>query len=90
MANLNENLQSMLEPVLKKEILDGILLKNITLTTGVLNHVSHKLQRPVIGYFVVRADASSNVWDSEDDNLNRDVFLDLRCSANVTVSLWVF
>lgn len=89
-SSIAQSISDMLRPLLAKEILDGRLVSEISLATGVTNHVSHKLQRAIQGWIVVKSNADSRFWDGEDSNINRQAFLDLHCSANCVVSLWVF
>lgn len=90
LGRLESNIENSFNPILSKEILEGSFLQNIALTTGVTNKVSHGLQRPVNGYIVVKKSADSVVYDSELTNTNKGVFLELLCSADTIVSLWVF
>ncbi len=76
--------------IVNREILDGILLRDIPLLTGQTNLVNHKLQRKAVGYIVVRNNANSVVYDSQDTNDHPNLSLALLCSADTTVSLWVF
>lgn len=90
LGRLESNIENSFKPVLSKEILEGSFLQDIVLTTGVTNKVSHGLQRPVNGYIVVKRNSNSVVYDNESSNTLKSTFLQLLCSANVTVSLWVF
>lgn len=78
------------QELLKKQIIEGNFLENIALNTGVDNLVSHKLGRPVQGYIVVKRDADANIWDTEAQNTMKTSFVNLRSSADCTISLWVF
>lgn len=78
------------QTLLPKEILDGNLLKDVDLVSGSVNMVQHKLARKSQGYLVIKKNANATIWDSEDINDFRDSFLQLRASADCTVSLWVF
>lgn len=71
-------------------LIDGVLIENVVLTTGITNHIPHKLQRPLIGWMITRMRANSIVWDSQDAAAQPAQILDLHCSANVTVDIWVF
>lgn len=68
----------------------GTLHRNLLLTSGVDNYIAHGLDRNLIGYFVVRRNANSQVWESATKNNFPDRDLILNVSAGVTVSLWVF
>jgi len=75
--------------VSKMPIINGVLVQNVPLTTGE-NTVEHKLGRKLLGYIVVGNSADSRIWDSQASNNLPSKTLVLNCSANTTVSLWVF
>lgn len=87
---LQENIDNALAPVLNSAIIDGILLQDVVLATGLTNKISHKLNRKPLGYIVIAKNANAQVWDSQATNLLPKSTLELLCSADVTVSLWVF
>lgn len=87
---LQDNLDDFFRPVINSPIIDGILLKNISLTNGVTNKIDHKLGRTLRGWKVVRQRASAIIWDTQDTNANPSTTLNLNCSAAVVVDLWVF
>ncbi len=76
--------------LISKPILDGVLLEDVVVTTGVVNAIPHQLGRELIGWMVVRQRASAIVWDTQDVNSNSAQTLFLNSSATVTVDLWVF
>ena len=80
----------MLEEIQKKQIVDGMLLQSVSLTSGVVNNITHKLSRNPTGYIVVTRSADCRVWDDQITNTQKDIYLKLRTSANVVVTLWVF
>lgn len=90
LSAVQDNIVRSLSSLLVKEILDGQILKNISLASGSINKVSHLLSRPVTGYIVIKKNANATIWDSESSNAQKDLFLTLNTSANCTVSLWVF
>lgn len=87
---LQENVDEFLLPITNSAIIDGILLTGVVLTTGTTNQVEHKLQRPPLGWIIVRQRANASIWDSQDSNNLKGRLLFLECSANVTVDIWVF
>ena len=87
---LQENVEQVLSPIVDKEILDGILIKDVQLITGQLNKINHLLGKRLTGYTVVRQNANATIWDSQDLSLSQSRTLTLNCSANVKISLWVF
>lgn len=91
-AELNrsqEYVQRAVGGIISSEILDGILLTNISLTTG-LNEVSHKLGRKIRGWIVVRKRANVDIWDEQDSNKKPGLTLRLQASGAVVADLWVF
>ncbi len=87
---LQTNLKQFLRPILKSSIIDGVLVKDLTLVTGSPNTVKHTLGRKLQGWIVVRQRASAIIWDDQDTNMIPSSTLVLQTSANVTVDLWVF
>ena len=71
-------------------MINGELLKDITLQSGVDNQVQHKLSRVPNGFFIVDKNAAADVWQSTTANKIKDRILLLRSSATVTINLWVF
>ena len=85
-----DNVEVSLNAVLNKEILDGILIQNVSILTGVTNVINHKLDRIPLGYLIIRKRADSRIWDLQDANNNKTKTLSLVCSADVTIDIWVF
>jgi hypothetical protein len=84
-----DNIATVVQPFLNSRILDGVLLKNISLSSGV-NTVAHKLGRKIEGWIVVRQRADARIWDIQDSNVNVTSTLKLQTSAAVVVDLWIF
>lgn len=76
-----------LQDIALKEIVDGGLLTDVVLVSGVANGIAHKLDRKPRGYLIVRRNGSAVVWDDLPTN---DKILTLFTTIDVTVSLWVF
>jgi hypothetical protein len=87
---VQSNIEQLIEPFLNSEITDGVLIKNISLDSSITNQVNHKLGRKPLGWIVVRQRANSIIWDSQDTNTKANRTLELSCSANVTIDLWIF
>lgn len=83
---LQENVEQVTSPIISKQIVDGILIRDISLTTGSIDIISHKLARKPVGYIIVKRSANSTIWDTAMNTSS----MELNCSANVTVSIWVF
>jgi hypothetical protein len=86
---IQDNISNIIDPLSSKELLQGQILTKIALTTGT-NNIAHKLDRRLLGWFIVRQRASATVYDTQDTNPSPDIFLRLVASANVTVDLYVF
>ena len=87
-----DEVRSAVNPVVQKPILDGVLLKSVSLTAGVGLQIPHGLGRKPIGYIVTRGvGVYPQVYDwftitSDHD----DKFLYVASSATCTADLWVF
>lgn len=90
LERFQQNVDEALRPLIQANILDGRLLRSVSLITGQANLVEHKLGRAPQGWLVIRSRAQATVWDLQDSNELPSKTLDLRCSANVTVDLWIF
>jgi hypothetical protein len=87
---IQDNISNAIDPVVKLSILNGHLLRDVVLVSGASQITPHKLDRRLVGYFVTKRNANSVIWDEQATNLNPELTLNLRASANVTVDLWVF
>jgi hypothetical protein len=70
-------------------ITDGHQIDDIELSTTT-KIVPHKLGRPIRGYYVVRRNAGSEIWDESAGKADARTNLHLQASGPVTVSLWVY
>ena len=89
-SKLQERLDEYFAPLTSSVVIDGVLLKNISLGSGSVNEISHKLGRELIGWVVVRQRGNAQVWDTQDANTLKTKTLWLNTSANVSIDLWVF
>ena len=89
-ARFQDNVEQAVSQLPSTDIIQGRLVKDVSLLSASTVKVSHKLGRPVVGWFIVRQRASAIIWDSQDSNATPSLTLDLNCSANVVVDLWVF
>lgn len=90
LSRLQSNLENWAVSIQKSGLNDGVLLQNISLTTGATSSIEHKLGRAPVGWIIVRQRANAQVWDSQDANIFKTKSLALECSADVTIDLWVF
>ena len=89
-SKLQDNIDVYLNQLTNIPLLDGVLLRDVVLSTGSVTKVDHKLGRKLIGWMITRQRASSIIWDTQDTNNNKNTTLDLNCSADVTIDIWVF
>ncbi len=87
---VQQNVQNAIQPIIRKEVVDGILVKNVCLEPEISNEVHHTLGRPPLGWTIVRKRADSRIWDIQDFNPNPSRTLSLTCSHLVTVDIWIF
>ena len=85
-VQMQQSLNDQFNQIAKIPFINGSQLTAIALVTGSLNSINHKLGRKAQGYFLTSNSANAVVWN---DAFN-DTTLDLRCSANTTVNIWVF
>lgn len=90
LQQVQQNVHDALAPMEASRIVRGALLEGIELTTGATNIVQHQLGRPIKGCVVVMQSANSTVWTDQSGNTEPIKYVHLQCSANVTVSVWVF
>lgn len=88
-SKLQDNLEEFFVPFTSSLVVPGNLLQNVSLVAGQPNIINHRLNRALVSYFV-RLKGNSVVWDEQDSNLFKTKTLDLRCSADVVVDVWVF
>ena len=85
LQRLQEELKGQLDPVLEDRWLSRQKI-TVSLTSGVANLVYHNLKAQPEGWLVVQKDANANIWA---DTFNSER-LDLRCSADVIITLYVW
>lgn len=88
---VQDAIETPLRDIQSRKILDGQLLENIPISSTLsVNKIPHGLSKPLTGWIVVRQSASATIWDSQGDNENPNLFLNLNTTASCVVSLWVF
>lgn len=75
-----------LEPVIEFSPNKGLILKGISLISGV-NTINHRLGRKPQGYIITDMDAAATVYRSQPLN---DLTLTLTSNAAANVAIWVF
>lgn len=78
-----------LDPALQNPLMQGKLLKSVSLTSGD-NIVNHLLGRKLQGWFIVRQRAAGTVYDKQDSNQIPNLTLLLNASTALVVDLFVF
>lgn len=86
---IQEYISAAVESVAFSKILDGIIIKNVSLVTGP-NEIPHKLNRPLIGWLIIRKRANVDVYDLQDNNAAPSRTLTLQAASAVTLDLYVF
>ena len=87
---LYQNVSQFANQFTTRPFLDGLLLKDLTLTAGSNNPVNHKLGRKLQGWVIVNKTAETDVWAPTSLQTRPDKTLVLSCTANVTISLYLF
>jgi hypothetical protein len=84
---VQSNIALYAKPLSENVMIQGVLLKDIALTTSE-TLVEHKLGTDYQGWIIVDKNANANVYVSSKNLPKR--FLALTATATVTVSIWVF
>lgn len=85
LANVQDQVASVLVPLSKNALIDGVQIDGVVLTTsGAV--VDHLLKRQPLGWFIVDQNAAATVYRSDWNDRN----ISLISSATVTVSLWIY
>ncbi len=88
LQNLQNSLAVVFDAITSKQILDGLLLTNISLTGSATTSVAHGLGKEPRGWIIVGRNAASDVYEVASPTPN--AILNLAASADVVVNLWVF
>lgn len=84
-AKLQTRLYEFFTQFTDNPLLNGVLLKNIELTTSNVN-VNHTLGRECQGWIVINKNANADIWQTDASKS----IITLRATAAVKVDLWVF
>lgn len=90
LTQLQDNISAALQPLVKNPLLDGLLIDDITLTSGSTTVVNHGLGRKVRGYIVVKSNANVTVYIVEANQVAPEAQLVLSTTVTATISLYVF
>lgn len=87
-------IQGVISPILNQlseiQLLGGVFITDASVTSGVGNRLEHGLGRAVVGYIVVRNNASVTIYDDQDNETEPTVYLKIGSSGTATITLWVF
>lgn len=85
LANVQDAVSSVLGPLSKNTLIDGVQIDGLIITTVGLT-LPHQLKRQPLGWFVVDTTAAATVYRSAWDDKN----ITLVSSATTTVSIWIY
>ena len=88
-SKLQSNLEIFLKQLENLPIVDAVLLSDIALSSSGVTKVDHKLGRKPIGWIIAGQNANATIWE-DTSNTTPTSTLDLNCSSDVTVNLWIF
>jgi hypothetical protein len=94
LEQVQSNISNTIAPVLKSLIVDGVLVKDIVLASGV-NRVNHTLGRPPEGWIIVDRNSAATVFKTVPvagtaNTITDSSTISLTASGAVTVSIWFF
>lgn len=88
--HLQDGIAQIFNQILKKQIIDGIFIQDITITGGTPLEISHGLDNTPRGWIIVKKNAESDVWQTVSDTPSATMVLNATAATTVTISLWVF
>lgn len=93
LEQVQSNVSNTIAPVLKSLIVDGVLVKDIALVSGV-NRVNHTLGRLPEGWIIVDRNTAATVFKTAPttaaNTITDSSTISLTSSGTVTVSIWFF
>lgn len=88
LKNVQDSIAQIFNQIIPKQIIDGLLLENITVVGGTPLTINHGLGIGPRGWILAKKNAQADVWQTVSPTPN--VTMILNASATVTISLWVF
>jgi hypothetical protein len=92
-SRFQDNVDTALTPLQSMPMVGGTVLVNVALVSAQDNLVRHGLGRRPQYFIIVKSQVNSTFWSPNSislNNANADAtYINLRCSANATVSVWV-
>lgn len=93
LEQVQTNVSNTLAPILKSLIIDGVLVKDIELVSGV-NRVNHTLGRPLEGWIIVDRNTAATVFKTVPtaaaNTITDSSTISFTSSGTVIVSIWFF
>ncbi len=90
---VQNNINNALTPLQNQPMTNGVLLNGVSLITGQDNLIQHTLGRTPVIFFVGNLNADAVVWSQPSGSINgassNATVINLRCSANCQISLWI-
>jgi hypothetical protein len=88
---VQDNIDQAIKDIERKDALARVVIEDVELlASSTDNFLSHKLDRKIKGFLVVRKNANADIWESATENVRPEKQIILRASAAVTATIWVF
>lgn len=87
---IQTNLGNVINPIASNLLVQGHFINNVILIAGITNIIPTGLNQNLNGWMITRLRGNSIIWDEQDTNPTPNQNLQLICSANVTVDLYIF
>jgi chorismate mutase len=88
-TKIQDNISDAIDQITRNPILDSQQLVGISVTSGAVNKIPHKLGRVLTGYSVM-PHADTRFWDTQVNNKSPNLFLYLNVSTSCLVDLVVW
>jgi len=82
------NIAATLDPLVRLEILQGRLIKDVAMLSQSDTPVDHGLGRAHVGWIVVGKNSNAGIWEVSGTTPSKSVVL--RADSAVTINLWIF
>jgi hypothetical protein len=86
-STLQNNIGDFAQQLVRVPFLDGNLIEDVSLSTTA-TEVAHGLGREPVGYFIVKANAAVDVYDTT--STTPKVTIKLTASTTATCNIWIF
>jgi len=89
-TRLQHHLQQLFDKIFASPLVQGVHVKDINISTGSDNIVSHKLGTAYQGFVITNKDAIADIYLSSTENTVKQRQIILKTTANVTADLYIF